>query len=362
MKKFLFYFRKTIIKNAPAVDAATEAPFYHSLIVFFLSMIISVISIFVQTWRINAADSLNTEKTSLYGVDTALVTFAKFLDANNMDYIIDPDQAALNTGDSATTLATWNEKVGGDKTSIVPAAWTLQAKITDYNDEGALVDKTVTVLKIYDFTSYKNQNIITENLYRVFTNFVNADDYEGYFVPDSATEYNKTEVKNDNIVYTSSFVFLCKDSYGIYTFPHNSVKYTSIAGTYKAFQNTGKLNLREFTTMDDWKEFARLGYIPQKNYTCMMQTTIVGAINVGVTILLGLLLFIMTRGKNNPFRVYKFHQCLATSFWITFTPAVLSLAIGFMSMTFATVIYVMIFGARTAFLASRNFRPVAPMK
>lgn len=361
MKKFLTYFGRTLIKNAPAVEAGQDTPLWQGLIIFILSMFISIISIFTSTWTIDPSNSLNPNKAYLYGADQGLLAFNQHLVNSDLQYEVDTVNYKINNGQNKVTLEKWNASVGITDPQKYPAPYEYKQYISDATDASSITTKYVTVFKVYDFSSYTRSDVVKENVNRLLQG--RSDE----LLADDVDSFETTTLKTDNIVYTPSLFIIASDAYAMYLFPYNSTKYSVVSGDYKSFNGlnskstlieNGKIDLANFNNMDKWVEFARKGGETSKNYTCLVQTGITASINIGITFLLGLLIFLFTRGKNNPYRVYKFHQLLNTAFWITFTPAVLAMGVGFMSSTFATMAYVMIFGVRSAFLSLRNFKPM----
>jgi hypothetical protein len=73
--------------------------------------------------------------------------------------------------------------------------------------------------------------------------------------------------------------------------------------------------------------------------------------------LLGLTVFLMTRGKTNPFRIYTFWECQKIAYWAAFSPSVLAL-IGFAFPAYAPLVYIFLYGMRVMWMSMRSLRPV----
>ena len=71
-----------------------------------------------------------------------------------------------------------------------------------------------------------------------------------------------------------------------------------------------------------------------------------------------LLIFLLTRGKNNPLKsTIKWYHGFGISTWLSMTPALLSLVLGFFLSNFAMMIYILTFGIRCMWLSMKNLRP-----
>ena len=91
--------------------------------------------------------------------------------------------------------------------------------------------------------------------------------------------------------------------------------------------------------------------------TAYSQTGIWMAIYAGTVIVLGLLIFLLTRGKNNPFNVYTFWDGEKIAGWATVTPAILALVLGFIFKNFAQLFFLILFALRILWMTFRSLRP-----
>ena len=72
---------------------------------------------------------------------------------------------------------------------------------------------------------------------------------------------------------------------------------------------------------------------------------------------MGLMVFLLTRGKTNPFRIYTFWDCQKIAYWAVPAPSVISLALGFFMSNFALVSFALVVGLRVMWLSMRTLRP-----
>jgi len=101
-------------------------------------------------------------------------------------------------------------------------------------------------------------------------------------------------------------------------------------------------------------------YLSVKLKNALTQTGILAAINAGITLIMVPVMFIMTRGKNNPNRDLKFHQVMGIAFHSSLTPALLAMIVGFFfnqGFTTAAMIYIMLYGFRSMWLSMKYLRP-----
>ncbi|MEE3464307.1 MAG: hypothetical protein VZR75_00630, partial [Candidatus Enteromonas sp.] len=89
-------------------------------------------------------------------------------------------------------------------------------------------------------------------------------------------------------------------------------------------------------------------------------TGLMAAIFVFFVFFMGLMIFIMTRGKNNPYRIYTFWMTQKMSYWAAFTPALLGMIIGFfVNATILQFLFIILFGFRIMWLSMKTLRPQA---
>ena len=88
-------------------------------------------------------------------------------------------------------------------------------------------------------------------------------------------------------------------------------------------------------------------------------TGIFAGIDAGLIILFGLLMFIMTRGKKNPFRIYTFWETQKMAYFASFTPAILGMILGFWLTQYAFIFFMFAYGMRMMWMSMRSLRPAA---
>lgn len=86
---------------------------------------------------------------------------------------------------------------------------------------------------------------------------------------------------------------------------------------------------------------------------------ILAGISLIVVFLMGLMVFILTRGKRNAYRIFKFWECQKIAYWATISPAILSLIFGFITggSSLFNIWFVMFFGIRTMWLSMKSLKP-----
>jgi hypothetical protein len=84
-----------------------------------------------------------------------------------------------------------------------------------------------------------------------------------------------------------------------------------------------------------FKQFFNDGFETTKTSQAWIWTGIMAGVYAAFIIFMGLMIFLMTRGKNNPYRIYTFWQTQKMAYWAAPTPAVLAMGLGFAFSSYA---------------------------
>lgn len=114
------------------------------------------------------------------------------------------------------------------------------------------------------------------------------------------------------------------------------------------------------STLTNYKGMVDEIYITTRKTVTWTQTGIIAAVNAGIVLLMGLVVFLLTRGKNNPNRGIKFQQCFNIAYWSTATPALIALILGFWLSQYQVMLFVMTFGFRIMWLSMKTLSPNNP--
>ena len=115
----------------------------------------------------------------------------------------------------------------------------------------------------------------------------------------------------------------------------------------------------EFTNgvLDNWKTYFDESYISTRDTNVTYSLLIYYGIYLLMLLFMGLMVFLLTRGKRNIFNYLKFGICLKMAAWSSITPAVLALILGFVLPAYAIMYFIVLLGIRVMWMSMKQLRP-----
>ena len=301
MKQNILFFLKSLVSNNTCIDGGRKKPWYVAVIIFFLGIVLSVIPTSVMELK-NHADK-NFDSTT-YGLREASYEFASKIQETpeNIFYIEREEKTGRLIADETTiNFTTTNNFVFRYVTNE-----NVNEKITEH--VGA------------------NQSyvIFTENA--VYVSILDPNSPNG----------NDPKVR-----------FACINAY-------KKLERNDLRDLVK---DGSTLTEKVDNTWLNFKGLIRKLYRQTRLKSAGVQLGISSAINVGVTLIMVFMVWVLTRGKNNPYRLFTVWQCFATAFWASFTPGLLTVGLGFLIKNFASMIFPLLLGVRVMWLTMKSLRP-----
>lgn len=376
--KHLKLLLRSLIKNDACVEGGRTYPWWVAVIFFFVSTIISLIPTTVSLFTIDAGVTI-TQAT--YDSDKGFYEVLKAMEADGIDlqfYNEHTQEGFKDLKDDegkvilpyAKLTADWKHKdVNGNN---VPYVIT-ETVITKYESTVTSEDgkttftttieetKEVPIFKLYVFDQLEQAELGSKiNVILQGNNpYVNDED------PSLPKNKNNTTFV---IFGKNSFVWMKFNAKKTLTTEEELENGYSPVGqltaTYRDITSVKSLlELKQPTlteTVTKTATFLNEGFNEIKLNNAGIQISIYLAINAGMVLLMGFVLWLMTRGKNNPFRCYKIIETMKISTWTAFTPAVLAMLLGFIigsTNALSGFMFVLVFGVRSMWLAMKNFKP-----
>lgn len=348
---------KSIISNQACVDGGKDAPWWIAVIFLILSILLPLIPIMTKTNKLSGSSFLEgyNFKTDegLYETTRNLVEDQKIrgVVVGNLLSFYEEDEIGHNEliEDGDPRLATLDE--GG----LVPVA----TVVTDFGpDQGSE----------YTFRMFITN--LTGSAFELLVNRLAEDRFvQGSIKPRSIEDDITT------LYYTPSFIAIGKDSACMALFGKHQlnpsasspagIDYThTINGEdifYSLLGSGESINEKIGTTLVKYQTFFKNGYVNAKSVLFRKTTLIYLGVYAGLVLFLGVMVFVLTRGKNNVFKFLSFFTCEKIAWWAAFTPGLLGMILAFIlpgTSAIGQMAFVVLVSLRIMWLSMKQLKPV----
>ena len=309
MKQNIKLFFTSLISNNACIDAGRKKPWYAAVILFIISIVLSVIPSTVL--ELKKQGDKNFDSTTFL-TDQATTLFAKDLQSNEFE-----NQMIVIKQDKDSTLAA-------------------QEFVKCYYFD---VENSQKVG--YAFTYCAEDKVDTRIL-----EFQEANVSFFIFTPDRLyiSLLDPANVAQSKRVLNLS----CLNAYK--TVGENEIKESYDAADGNLTESINK-------TWANWKVLIRKFYNATRLRASGLQLAIMSAINAGIFLIMGFMVWVLTRGKNNPYRIFTVWECYKIVAWASLSPAILTSGLGFLIKTFASTLFPLLVGVRVMWLSMKSLRP-----
>jgi len=334
----------TLVSNQSCIEAGKSLPWWIAIIIGLIATFIPVIPVMTNISRTNGDSFING--TYNYSFDKNATIANVLMNNEGIEFTVGEDHYLTYTKNGEVQTPSRGDTLLASYTNQISKQYDIRAYwLTDFED------KTVN-----DF--YKE---ITSVKYVLGTTTPRQDsDPEG-------TKY-----------YIPNYLFYYKEGNGLYLAKVDSDAAASRftgdfinvpAGTKlvnRMLTVTGKDIPTDINKIDsvyiegvfnNYKDFYNESYLDIKSKSLVYSTVIYWGIYLGLTLFLGLLIFLLTRGKRNFNNYLKWWQCLSIAGWASFTPGVLAMILGFLMTNYAIMFFILLMGVRTMWLSMKQLSP-----
>ena len=345
------YFAKSWISNETVVDARNK-PWYYAIVIGIISVLLAVIPMMTNEFSVKGGEFLNAPS---YDYETQLHDFTADMAEKHVELKVENGTIS----DAGSTK--WSE--------AYPNGYfhTGEKTVSYVKSDAAGENKEVVIEKVQyvDFAVYLNlDGNIEDTAKAVFEgkNPVATLDSENKIVVTTPSKDDK-----DAANFHINVMFIAKDAFYCYKKDPTTQNPSSLSREFKfdaknpagesTYSLTSLLGATEKETTENWVAYMTASHKSIKNKRGWATTGMGVGIYAGLTLLLGVIVFIMTRGKNNPFRHYKFWECQKIAYWSAFAPAVLALALGFLFKNYSLLLFILFSGVRIMWMSMRTLKP-----
>ena len=341
---------KSLISNQACIDGAKEAPWWIATIFFVLAIILPVIPI---TVNLSKAYGSSFVYSNNYGSDRGLYITSKEFKSNNYDFVVKDDNLLHFYQDGL---------------ELVDAQGNPTLDSVVMND--IYVDTTNNI-KYFNFRLF-----ITSYTGDTLTEYVNslADaKFKNGTIDPAGVEVNDD---NKDQFYTPGFMVLAPDTMFMATYKNQSTERvgTTAKGLNWVKTPSGSLLDRVLKVEDtsylepdkiadvfyNWRMVLDETYLNARDTQMLNSSLLYLGVYAGLVLFLGLMIFLLTRGKNNQFRYLNLWVCQKISWWASFTPGVLGMILGFIitGNIIGQMGFIVLVSLRVMWLSMRQLRPM----
>ena len=334
----------SLISNAAAIRGAKAGPLWLTILFFVFSIILPIIPLFVAQVKTNGSSFLTNYS---YGLERYVTKMAMDLKDKGVEFAID-EEHLLSVNENGTEVD-FNE-YGSSK----PYAGYVDAVSNQYD----------FVLYLSNATSASEKNtvnkVITTTYYKTGTTTVVASD-DAYYVP--------------------SYMILFKNGVYVVINQNNGVKPVaySYSGDFKTIKANDKCLETLLTVKDkdganitpsiidneyvngvykNYKKFLDKSYETLKIRNTWASSGIYLGIFFGLNVIMGFLMWLLTRGKNNPNNYYTPWLTEKVQARLALAPALITLIVGFFLTSQTMLIYIITIGMRVMWTSMKELRPL----
>ena len=341
---------KSLINNDACIEGGRTKRWFFAIIFAVLSLVLAVLPIMVTSLQAQGSDF--TAGNYLYNYDNAIVAFSDSLADNNLSMVVRKD---ANGRFLAVDKSQWE------------AAYTANA-----------------------YKQYVHLNNDSKVDFEVYYTEAVGQEFVDYY---TLVSQNKSPIDGswreaaDTARSTSYLIFGRERMVGQLFQPGNTTALSGVSGDYlkldlgfdfKSLATVEIDGVTYVTSHDDkfsepngflsidayrrqiqnkWNDVYDAVYYNTKMVTARDSTLIMLGVDALLIFFMGLMIFILTRGKRNPFRIYTFWETQKIAYWASFTPSLLALIFGFIFTEYAVMIFVMLIGVRIMWMSMKSLKP-----
>ena len=342
---------KGLISNQAVIDGSRQSKWWVAAIFLAFSVFIPLIPTFVSLGKIDGASFISGYN---YGLDEQLTQFAYDMKKADKEFKVEGGQLHYYEGSAEKEFVNptlddtyfINRKCEYSVVNSITNQF--EAKFYFWSDENLSdnVDKIVKQTYVVggqdqpdpDSTEIYLPNIVIFTpttmaiaVYKANTNTSAGTTYGGLDWLNSSTEKGLVErLLGENI------------------------------GDVSALTKDGFVNAHKEDTLTVFKGICTETYLNQKSKTKWKNTGIYLAIYAGVVVFLGLMVFILTRGKNNTYKFLNIWQCEKIAWWGAASPAIIGvlLSLIFSGNTLGQMAFILTVSLRIMWLSMKQLRPM----
>lgn len=341
---------KSLINNDACIEGGRTKRWFFAVIFAVLSLVMAVLPIMVTSLQAQGSDF--TAGNYLYNYDNAIVAFSDSLKDNNLSMVVSEDANGRflavdkTQWEAAYTANAYKQYVHLNNDSKVDfEVYYTEAVGQEFVDYYTLVSQNKSPI---DGSWREAADTARSTSYLIF----GRERMVGQlFQPGTTTALSG--VSGDYLKLNLGFDFKSMATVEI-----DGVTYVT-SHDDKFSEPNGFLSIDAYRRQiqNKWNDVYDAVYYNTKMVTARDSTLIMIGVDALLIFFMGLMIFILTRGKRNPFRIYTFWETQKIAYWASFTPSLLALIFGFIFTEYAVMIFVMLIGVRIMWMSMKSLKP-----
>ena len=335
----------SLISNAAALRGAKNGPLWLTIVMFVLAVLLPALPIFITKATTKGSYFLNSYS---YGLERYVTSVALDLkDTRHAEFSISEDHLlSVRENDVEVTYVNY----GTNKPyASYENATTHQYDFLVYLSDATNGDDKNTVINGITSIYYQlgtttavaaGDNTYHPNYMILFKNGVFVRIYGNNGIEPIASSYSgdfKTIKANDKCLET---LLTVKDQKGN-IIEQNLYSSAYIDGVYKNFKTFIDRSYDTLRVQDTW-----------------IMTGVYTAVFFGINVIMGFLMWLLTRGKNNPNNYFSPWLTMKVQARLGLAPAIIAAIVGIWLTNMVPVIYIMMIGLRVMWISMKELRPI----
>ena len=334
----------SLVSNASELRGAKAGPLWLTIVMFFLALLLPIIPIFAQQVTTNGSSFLNSYSYNLDRTVTSLVMDLK--NTRNAEFIIGEDHLlSIKEGENEINFSNYGSE-------NIYASY-IAFKDTDHQEYELVVYVSDAE------TDKQKENFITEvgAINYAWNSIVRAENVDNMYHPNMIVLFKSGIYV---AVYANNGTNIIANSY--------MGDFKTIAPNDKCLETLLKVDGVNQNLFDDhytmgvyanFKKMLDKSYETLKIKNTGLTCLIYFGIFFGASLLMALLMFLLTRGKNNPNNYFSFWLCIKIQGRLSFCPGLLAMVVGFFLTSQIPLIMIMLLGLRVMWISMKELRPIA---
>lgn len=357
---------KGLVSNKAVIDGSKESPWWVATILLVFSIIIPLLPTFIKAGKVNGGGFVTGAN---YGFDTQLTSFVYDTYTSKGEYVV-----------SKGVLHYLENGVEKEDKFIDPRL--VDNYFAEYKSEYSIINPTNDQVELKVFLWNLKGTALKKAINTVKKQKM---ELQKHTVP-TGEEVKGTKFYIPNILVLTPYTYEC-DLYKVNTtslgasspFEINDWKHTGgnngliTRMMRKAIKDgivpsAGTISMDKYPyiakySADTLKVFtviANEAYLTQRVKVQWGNTGIYAGIYAGVVLFLGLMIFILTRGKTNPYKYLNVWHCQKIAWWASVSPAIIGVVLSLVitGSAIGQMAFILLASLRIMWLSMRQLKPV----